>query len=346
MRTGAYDSGESDVDVKQSFYGPLSILVNEEVAKANAIKGFQDASNKSFAAVVDRAIKEYRRRKTSWQEPNTCAQLTFSPASGSLKLDTGDTGRVVGEVEASRGGRASGRWRLVGRKNLTIAPATADGKEPAFQYRVTRGGSKIAVSASFRATSKAGVAKGTWEQNGNDRPQAWVGTITGRNNHTCCSENVQTTWTAPILFKLTYVSNPPPGIEQYWHYDALSGRVNWNTAGKSGPCTVRGSGSTPIVKIGAPNYGKLVIGSLDLHQLGSRYWYTTVVTGVPSESSPVQQSGCEGGGLIKRSFFKFTLVLVPPERSMRRDDQTLSGSSTYRSGGGTETYTWQLKAVK
>ena len=175
-------------------------------------------------------------------------------------------------------------------------------------------------------------------------PKAWVGTVQGKHHETCCPPpdvgllDMQETWTAQVRF-----AQPQLLSGSIWVY-AATGRVEWNVTGKSGDCTVRGSGSTPIVKVTAPGSGKAVFGQLGLHQEGGRSAYSVTLTGVPAEASPVTYSGCEGGGPLNQSFMGFTLHV--PERPMGRNDMVLAGSATLGDSDGVETYTWQFRAVK
>jgi hypothetical protein len=98
--------------------------------------------------------------------PGICAKLTFDPASDTLApLAYGATGSVTGTVEANAGGTAAkAKWTVTARANGTFAPPTAEGGSTRFGYVVTNAGSGVKLSGSFKVTSTAGVAEGTWTQ--------------------------------------------------------------------------------------------------------------------------------------------------------------------------------------
>jgi hypothetical protein len=113
MRTGNYDPGTASLlDVSVNVDG----VANDSEAVAAVSGKLQESSGKDFAEAVARAIKEYRQRESGWNKPNTCATLRFAPGSQTLHLQTGESGRFTGHVEATRGGTSAGRWRLVGRQ--------------------------------------------------------------------------------------------------------------------------------------------------------------------------------------------------------------------------------------
>jgi hypothetical protein len=59
---------------------------------------------------------------------------------------------------------AKAKWTVATQANATFTPATAEAPASSFNYTVTRAGPDVRVTASFRATSTAGVAEGTWSQ--------------------------------------------------------------------------------------------------------------------------------------------------------------------------------------
>jgi hypothetical protein len=181
MRTGRYDLGQANVvDVQVSYTGILSIFTQDALAKARVAEQLKRTSDETFARTVKHAIEEYRARENAWQKPNTCAELEFSPASRTLRLRNGQSGSLQATIKAKRGGTASdGRWRRTAQRNANVTPTRAQGARPRFSYRVTN--ADRTVSASFRATSPAGVAAGDWVQGGEDFPARFSGTFTGEN---------------------------------------------------------------------------------------------------------------------------------------------------------------------
>ena len=164
LRTGAYEPGQSKVEVDATLGGLVGVFLGGRFREGAANRVKQE-SDKLFAATLARAIEQLRERETAWQEPNRCAELQFSPASNTLKLAKDAAGDFSGQVVAKRdGGAAKGRWTRTGQQNATVTPDTAQGEGPSFHYTVTNAGSGVKVTAAFRATSPAGVASGTWTQ--------------------------------------------------------------------------------------------------------------------------------------------------------------------------------------
>jgi hypothetical protein len=342
MRTGNYDPGAvALLDVSVDVDG----VANDAEAVGAVSAKLQESSGKDFAEAVARAIKEYRQREAGWNKPNTCATLHFTPASGTLHLQTGQSGSFTGHVSASRGGTSSGRWRLVGQRNATYAPSSAQGMGPTFSYHVTRAGSHTTISATFRTTSRAGVAEGEWTQGSRRAPKAWIASVNGTARVTCCESDITTTWTAQFRFTLTHVIGAHPGTPETWAYEATSGSVNWNVSGNSGPCTVRGEATTPVIKVGRPGYLKAIQAQLGIF-VGSRPLYTSVMTGIPLDASVLTYSGCEGGGQVHTTFSGFLLLTEEMGlRPMPPNARALSGSFVSHSGDATSTYHWRFTAV-
>ena len=246
MRTGRYDTGQaSAVDIQVSYSGVLSLFVQNAAAQARVAAELKKASDRQFARTISETIEEYRERETKWQTPNTCADMKLVPASDTLQVKTGDRGSIRGEIIARRDGKPSGRWRLVAKRNLTVSPATANAAEPAFDYRVTRGGARVRVSATFHATSKAGVARATWTQGGKDEelvpPRAWTGVVTYSGSNGGGGSQSRTT------LKGTVTAAQIRGRKS-WAYQAKSGTISWDTAGSDANCTWKANGSRPVTK--------------------------------------------------------------------------------------------------
>ena len=183
MRTGRYEPSRASVDVQLFTYGGVDLGDSEKYERANSLA---DEYDKSFSKIVSQEIANYRSLENGWQTPGACAKLAFDPASGALEpLSKGQSGQVTGHVVAnSDGGTASsGRWTLVGAANGTITPAEAAGAAPMFAWTVTKAGDGAKLKGDFKATSTAGVASGTWEQETEDKP-LYRGTISGTRGDT------------------------------------------------------------------------------------------------------------------------------------------------------------------
>jgi hypothetical protein len=245
MHTGNYDPGAASLlDVAVDVDG----VSNDAEAVAAVAGSLQRSSGKDFAEAVARAIKEYRQRESGWNKPNACATLRFAPGSQTLHLQTGQSGRLTGRVEATRGGASLGRWRLVGRQNATYSPQDAQGLAPVFGFHVTRAGRNVTVSATFHVTSKAGVAEGTWSQGTRGQPPYpkrfvghatfdtdvhWTGDVRGEDR-------------ASYTMDVTFVHDVKSRV---W-YGVGGGTIAWTRSGHSeqdgASCSWQASGSAPL----------------------------------------------------------------------------------------------------
>jgi hypothetical protein len=192
MPSGKY-VGTGNLDIQQSFHGLLSFLVNESAARAAAIAEARKASDDAWSAFVDEVIKKYRERENNgWQKPDACAKVEFTPKSNTLRVIAGQRGQFSGTVRAQRGGTPEGVWKLTARKRLEVSPAAARASKQTFRYRVERDGG---VAATFRVTSKAGLAAPTWEQGERKLPRRITGSFTGRTG-----PNGAYSWSGTIAF--------------------------------------------------------------------------------------------------------------------------------------------------
>jgi hypothetical protein len=199
LRSGRYESRDGEVEVDATLGGLVGIFLGGRF-RAGATNRVTQHSDQVFAAVLARAIEELRERETAWQDP-TCAELEFTPASGTLKLARDAAGDFSGRVIAKRGGgQAKGRWTKTGQQNATVTPDTATGESPSFHYTVTEAGPGKKVSAAFRATSPAGVATGTWEQD-TEGEILYIGDVKGTLTHD------QGLCPQPSHYQLSYSAN-------------------------------------------------------------------------------------------------------------------------------------------
>jgi hypothetical protein len=160
MRTGTPKPGTTKVRVGVSSSGMTETQAVADATKASA------AYEKSFPDLIKEETENARRREGLWQIPGKCAKLTFDPASDTLAPLAEDAGGSVrGAVEANAGGTAAkGKWTLTAQANGVFTPPAAEGGTATFTYLVTNAGNGVKLSASFKATSTAGVAEGTWTQ--------------------------------------------------------------------------------------------------------------------------------------------------------------------------------------
>ncbi len=136
----------------------------------------QAQADKEFADEIQKATTQLRTQEGVWLAPNKCASVHFEPVSESLKLKKGQTGTFKARTEASGGGApASASWTLGAQENATFTPGGSEGNPLSTSYSVTDAGKGLLVSATLKATSKAGVAEDTWKQ----KTESLVETITG-----------------------------------------------------------------------------------------------------------------------------------------------------------------------
>jgi hypothetical protein len=337
MRTGRYDLGQPNVvDVKVSYTGILSIFTQDALAKARVAEQLKRSSDETFARTVKHAIEEYRARESAWQKPNTCAELDFSPASRTLRLRDGQSGSLQGTIKAKRGGTATdGRWRRTGQRNVNVTPTQAPGARPSFSYRVTN--ADRVVSASFRATSPAGVAAGDWVQGGEDFPARFSGTFTGENRTAA-----RNTYSGRISFVR---DRSQSGIVSY-----RLESVSWThrlTSLPTSPCQVNASAQAsakpggPVTPSGVTN-GVLVI---QKQRSAKGYGYAITASFVSPRKlsvtfvcngTPLEQTWVPGGALN-------TGPLPGPlgGDGTYTDAKTIKGR--HESTATASTYTWNLK---
>ena len=194
MPSGSVVSGTGSLDVQQSFRGLLSFLVDQAAARNAVIKAAQRASDEAWSKFTDEAVKKYREREAGWQKAGACAELEFAPKSNTLRVRLGQQGLFTGTVKAQRGGAAEGRWNVTARSKLGVRPAgDATAARLPWRYRVDGEGK---VSVTFRVTSKAGVASGTWEQGGSNLPRQITGTFSGSSG----DARLSISWSGRITF--------------------------------------------------------------------------------------------------------------------------------------------------
>ncbi|HWI74223.1 MAG TPA: hypothetical protein VNT55_19845 [Baekduia sp.] len=163
MRTGAYQPDSDRLDVSALVIGAPPGVARDIEAELAAKLGQE--SDRAFAEVVSRGVDFTRGVEARMNDAGQCARLVFDPPSPPAKTyRRGEQGTVTGVVEpaAEPGGRSSGRWTLEEHRNLDITPNPATGTSAALTFTVTDD-REPKGTARWRATSKAGVATGTYE---------------------------------------------------------------------------------------------------------------------------------------------------------------------------------------
>lgn len=180
MRSGSGAPPPAQVDVMLSMAGvdPADRIA----AEIKVAREWQTQADKEFAAEVDKATKQLQAQEGFWLTPNKCASVQFEPISESLKLHKGQAGTVKSRTEAKRGGApAVASWTLGAQQNADFTPSGSEGNPLSTAYNVTNAGKGLLVSATFKATSKAGVAEDTWKQKTESVIQSMTGSFSGRD---------------------------------------------------------------------------------------------------------------------------------------------------------------------
>lgn len=188
----------ADLDMRSGAIRNASVRAGVGGFSAEDAGRTADEYARTFPALISEERENYKRRENLWQSPGTCAKLTFDPASDSLSpLADGAGGTVTGKVEANAGGvAAKAKWTVTAMGNGAFTPSTAQGGSAPFRYVVTRTGRNIRLSGTFKATSTAGVAEGTWAQKTQEPgPDAFyvVDAVNYDANHTSSSTESQNT---------------------------------------------------------------------------------------------------------------------------------------------------------
>jgi hypothetical protein len=255
--------------------------------------------DKTFPEIVSKELKTIRSLETAWQQPGTCAELAFDPASNTLQpLATGYAGQLTGRVVAKSDGATakSGRWTLAGAQNGTITPSTATGAMPAFTFVVTNMGNGIKLMGDFKATSTAGVASGSWEQptKSGDRVVRIVGTFTGSQDYAQSDGHWVWSWSGNATFGPPNTNNPGAnGL-----YPIVSGSASYeatftaNGPGQFGGCSAHGSETVNLTGPGWDGSWQVIGTGND--GLSPPYEYRGVIEGFSDETANmiVTRSSC------------------------------------------------------
>jgi hypothetical protein len=155
MRSGATEGAR--VQVGFAFSG------QSEAQASGAADQARRAYEQSFPELISEERGAFTRRETLWQGPNRCAKVTFSPDQSRADVQPAASGQATPTVEANAGGvAAKARWTTTGVEHgrfSALAPTPA----AATTWNVT-GGDRQRMRATFRATSTAGVAEGSWDR--------------------------------------------------------------------------------------------------------------------------------------------------------------------------------------
>jgi hypothetical protein len=283
MRSGAYDPGRSQVDVTidtEGLFGP-----DRSDTESEAERKAQTDADRQFRTVIEKAIAGYKRREGDWQTPPKCAELRFSPASNDLTLRGGASGSFSATAVAKSDGSPSELdARIIGTELAEFSPARAGGQRAQFGYSnvatAAPPGSK--VRAKVRATSKAGVAEGTWEQN-LEPPfeiNRIAGNFSGSYTQPVGPRTARVTWNGGATF--VRAGTPPGTPGAFGTYLLTAGHVTFHFSGGNilghAICDMRGTASVDLVQQGSGSMSVFPSGS-DPFQRGPHGYSGGVATG-------------------------------------------------------------------
>lgn len=335
MRSGSSTPPPAQVDVMLSMAGvdPAERIAAEIKVAHEA----QAQADKEFAAEVEKATKQLRAQEGFWLTPNKCAQVQFEPASETLTLAKGQTGTVKSRAEAKAGGAPQkATWTLGGQQNATFTPGGSEGNPLSSTYNVTSAGKGLIVSATFKATSKAGVAEATWKQKTAQLLKTISGTFTGRIEN----QGSLIEWTGTATFERVEIGGDPEAASTF---QLTSGRAEVTASG-------------PFIGAECAQSGKAEIGLQPLavwtieHQ-GESFNYQFVAPWDPTAMVPVTLSDCNSASGLEGT--ENDLALSAPAiqsgnplvsiTQTSPDGLSFNGSASEESSGETYSWSWTFK---
>jgi hypothetical protein len=349
MRSGAYEPDRSDINVSvgvEGLGGPDRADVEDDIAERRRTE-----ADRQFRAIVDKAISGYRHREEAWQQPNTCAKLEFSPASGAHRLRPGDTGSFIATAIAKQGGGASELdARLSNQVNASFSPTRAGGQRARFDYAVASAPAGNQVSATVRATSKAGVAQDPWIQDidrPNPPPPAYIGPVSGTavydQNELGAGNSLEASWSGSVVLRQVPTGYPPgtPGAPSA-RYALTAGSIQYGFNGRVGGCNVVGSAPIDLAAqqdVAGSAFLHVYDGAPRRYQLQIPLPLLVTVHGQKSVCDDPNDNGTDfpwvpGTGIPY-------LVNAPLPGGPVGDNWSLLGAGAGNNGAGTPDQTWQ-----
>jgi hypothetical protein len=249
MRSRTYEPNLSNVEVTitmEGLFGP-----DRDEAESDAERRARSDAMSQFRSVVEKGISGYATREDAWQDPPKCATLEFQPGSRSMTLRPNDAGSFTAKAKAKSDGQFSELdAKLTTQHNAVFTPTRAGGQQARFSYTVNDG-ARDNVSTTVRATSRAGVAEGTWEQQVQPPPppppSAYNGTFTGTADYDehelGQSNNMHAHWSGG--FHANWSGPSSPGTSDA-NYSFSTGSVQYTYSGHVGGCHVAGEGTIDL----------------------------------------------------------------------------------------------------
>jgi hypothetical protein len=352
MRTGAYEPGLSDITVTvdmEGLFGADRSELQDELEQ----RGRGDA-DQQFRSVIEKGISGYRNREERWQQPGVCAKLELVPTPGSLTLKPDQAGTFTATAKAVQDGNTSELdARLSDQVGAAFEPTRAGGQQARFGYTVHHG-TRDRVAVKVRATSKAGVAEGTWEQPvvppPPPPPSAYNGTFSGSGvydeNELGTGNHMNASWSGSL--HATWSGPSSPGASDA-SYTFQSGTLQYSFNGRVGDCDVAGNGTINLAE--QPDYQSLTLIQLFFDSAPRKYQLQVPAPLIAQ--IPGTQSNCDnpdengdafdwspGAGVPWMAYSPFPGGPVA-------DDWSIHGSGSGNTGPGSpeQTWQWQLTAV-
>jgi hypothetical protein len=354
MRTGSYDPGRSQVDVRidtEGLSGP-----DRSDAEGEAERKAQTDADRQFRTVIEKAISGYRRREQGWQEPPKCASLKFNPTSNTLTLRGGASGSFTATAIAKADGNPSELdARLTSMEHAQFSPTRAGGQRAQFSYSnvVSAAAPGAKVRAKVRATSKAGVAEDTWEQN--LQPPFEINRIAGNFSGTYTQpvgpRTARVTWNGGATFTRTGWPAGTPGA--VGTYVLTAGHATFHYSGGNilghALCDMRGTASIDLVQHGGGSLTVFPVGANPFEQ-GPHDYGGEVATG-PTAEVTLTMENCvpeaeseEGKQYTIPVGFPALITGAAVNRSP--DGIHYEGSSSRSEGGITTEWSWTFTGEK
>ena len=350
MRSGSYDPGQSEVDATinmEGLYGP-----DRDDAEADFERKARTDADRQFRAVIEKSINGYKTREEGWQNPNTCARLKFSPVKSSLTLRAGASGSfTVTAIANEDGGESELDATLTQLQNARFEPTRAGGQRAQFSYRdvapATTTGQKM--GAKVRATSKAGVAEDTWEQD--LEPPFLINQIAGNFSGSYTQPAVggrtsRVTWTGAGTFKRQAPDTFPGAVGSYL---LIAGQANYHFSGgdiSGRPCDMRGSEFVDLFQDGSGSIGVQPVDQQRPYSRGPHDYGGEAGPGFGPMVTLTSENCDPGGEEFEGDTYEYPIPIAALDtgdaQQRSPDGIQYEGSYSQSGGGATHEWTWVL----
>jgi hypothetical protein len=345
MHTGSYEPSLSNVEVTismEGLFGP-----DRDDAESDAERRARTDATQQFRSVVDKAISGYRTRETAWQTPRKCAELEFQPGSRSMTLRPNDSGSFTVKAKAKQDGQISELdARLTTQHNAVFSPTRAGGQQARFSYTVASG-ARGTMSTTVRATSKAGVAEGPWEQQIEPPPppppSAYNGTFSGSaeydEHELGMGNHMHTSWSGSFHANSSGPSSPGASDA---NYTLVSGSLQFSFNGVVGKCDVAGNGPIDLgSQQDLQNYPLLRLDFASPPRKYNLQLPAPVLTTVPGTASNCEDPNDNGDFDWSPGAGVPMMAYAPYPGGTVADDWSIAGSGSGNTGDGSPDQTWQ-----